>query len=52
MKKSWALIRNTGALMKPLRSIPPGVPHITLTMTQPTIMIDLGTYEVPFNAGQ
>ena len=36
--------------MKPLRNVPPDRPHITVTMTQPTTMIDLGTYEVSFNA--
>ena len=43
-------MKYTKTLTKPLRNIPPGRLHITVTTTLPTTMIDLGTYEVPFNA--
>ena len=43
-------MKYTKTLTKPLRNIPPGRPHITVTTTLPMTMIDLGTYEVPFNA--
>ena len=42
-------MKYTKTLTKPLRNIPPGRPHITVTTTLPTTMIDLGAYEVPFN---